>query len=132
MAPKKAKASSEAPVQRKAPIFEVTDSSPRVLDAHARFLSDGGDRLLMAVHDTVNIGIWPWDKPPEHTAQYGAFCAGVAWVCKLLRELNVVVNNRRELGEMVQSALSNAADEEQIKRMLIRDYGYTEADFNSK
>jgi hypothetical protein len=114
---------------RKAPIFEVTDSSPRLLDEHASFLASGGERLLIAVQDTVNVGVWPWDKPAEHTAQYGAFCAGVSWVCRLLRELSTMVQNRRELGQMVQSALSSAADKEQVKKVLIRDYGYAEADF---
>jgi hypothetical protein len=116
----------------KPPIFQVAESSPVLLDKHAAFLQAGGDRLLTAVQDTVQSGLWPWDKPAEQTAQFGAFCAGVAWVCKLLRELNVLVQNRQAMGEMVSSALSSASDEEQIKAVLIRDYGYTEEDFNKK
>jgi hypothetical protein len=121
----------EAP-RPKPPIFQVAESSPVLLDKHAAFLQAGGDRLLTAVQDTVQSGLWPWDKPAEQTAQFGAFCAGVAWVCKLLRELNVLVQNRQAMGEMVSSALASASDEDRIKAVLIRDYGYSEEDFNKK
>lgn len=120
---------SEAPPTRKAPIFEVVDKSPRLLDAHADFLANGGERLLMALQNTVQGGLWPWDKPAEHTAQFGAFCAGVAWVCTILRDLNLLVQNRQALGEMVQSALSSITDQEQIQKILISEYGFTESDF---
>lgn len=116
----------------KPPIFQVAESSPVLLDKHAAFLQAGGERLLTAVQDTVQSGLWPWDKPAEQTAQFGAFCAGVAWTCKILRDLNLLVQNRQAMGEMVASAISSASDDERVKEMLIRDYGFTEEDFKVK
>ena len=113
----------------KAPVFRAIDESPRLLDAHANFLAAGGEKLLMAIQETFAFPMWPWDKPAEHTAQYGAFCAGVAQACRILKELNTVALNRKELGDVVKSMLASANDPEQVQRMLIRDYGYTEADF---
>jgi hypothetical protein len=113
----------------KAPIFQVAESSPLLMDKHAAFLGAGGERMLAAIQDTVQTGLWPWDKPAEQTAQFGAFCAGVAWACKILRELNLMVQNRQELGSMVATALSSASDESEVKKLLIRDYGFSEKDF---
>jgi hypothetical protein len=120
---------NEAP-RPKPPIFQVAESSPALLNKHAVFLQAGGERLLVAIQDTVQSGLWPWDKPAEQTAQFGAFCAGVAWACKLLRELNTLVQNRQQLGQMVQSALASASDDDRIKEMLIKDYGYSPSDFS--
>jgi len=110
----------------KPPIFKVTESSPKLLDRHASFLAAGGERLLTAIQDTVQNGLWPWDKPAEQTAQFGAFCSGVSWACRILKELNVMVNNRHELGEMVASALSSVSDEDQSQADVdtgLRVYG---------
>ena len=113
-------------------IFRVVAECPQLLDKHAAFLAAGGDRLIRALQDTLIQGMWPWDRPSDQAAQFGAFCAGVGYAARILLQLGALVNNRRALGELVKSANIPVAEQGELKRILIKDYGYTEADFKEQ
>lgn len=124
--------STTSEVKNASPMFAVVESSPRLLDSHAKFLEDGGERLLVAMVDTIQSGTsWPWATPSDQSAQYGAFVAGFSLATRILRNLNVLTRNRRELGKLVAEATPGAETSE-MKKILIRDYGYTEADFEKR
>jgi hypothetical protein len=117
--------------QRKPPVFEIIDSSPELLNKAADFLNAGGERLLHALNDTIKVELWPWDKPAETTAQYGAFCAGVAWATKFMRNLVALSANRQAALELLAQTGASHVDEE-ARKILMQEYGFSEEQTQEK
>lgn len=106
------------------PLLTLAERNPEVVDDHAKWLSKHGEALLDAVERSVRPELWPWDRPTEEQASFGAFCSGVAWATSVLRRLPTLVNDRRKMAEMM-AAGGEANVNKEVEKLLMEDFGYT-------
>jgi len=114
---------TETPVVRHE-LFEYLARNPKALDAHAAWLDGGGEKLVDLALGAVRGDMFPWDREPHVQASFGAFCAGAAWMAKMLKSLVVMVNNRSEALRMLAQVDGQISAEE--RRILRENYGYSE------
>lgn len=111
--------------QRKHPVFDVIDASPRLLDAHVEYMKAGGERLLHALNDSLRQEMWPWSADVHAQASFGAFCAGIAFAGRFLRDLPVLSRNRKQALAMMAAA-GPAAVDERVRKILREEYQLTD------
>lgn len=109
-------------------LFEYAARNPSALDAHGRWLEDGGEKLLDLAVGAIRGDMFPWDKEPHVQASFGAYCAGAMWMAKMLRNLVVLCNNRAEALRMLAQVDGQISEEE--RRILRDSYGYTERELD--
>ena len=107
-------------------LLDFVRENPRLADAHAAFLSAGGERALELAVNSVRGEMFPWDQPQHVQASFGAFVAGATWMAKLLRNLVVLSNNRAAALRMLMQVDGAIPAEE--RRLLLEQYGYSEAE----
>lgn len=117
----------EAPAVRHE-LFDYVARNPAALDAHGRWLAEGGEKLLDLAVDAIRGDMFPWDKEPHVQASFGAYCAGAMWMAKMLRSLVVLCNNRSEALRMLAQVDGQISEEE--RRILRDNYGYTEQELD--
>jgi len=111
-------------------LFDYMDHNPAAVDAHGRWLSAGGERLLELAVNSVRGEMFPYDAPQHVQASFGAFVGGATWLAKLLRNLVKVANNRSEaLRYLSQADGSLSLEERQILRQM---YGLSDDEINGK
>ena len=103
--------------------------TPRVADAHARFMSEGGERLLELAVSAIRGDMFPWDQPQHVQAAYGAFIGGATWMAKLIRNAVVLAGNRTEALRML--AQMDGSITAQERQMLKAMYGYTDQELDA-
>lgn len=109
---------------RKHPVFDTIDRHPRLLDEHARYMQSGGEQLLHAMTDSFRQDVWPWGMEVHAQASFGAFCAGVAWASRFLRQLPEINMNRREAIELM-AAVGPSGLSDTAKDILRKQYQLT-------
>lgn len=109
-------------------LFEYIAKNPKALDAHGRWLGEGGEKLLDLAVNSIRGDMFPWTAEQHVQASFGAFVAGAAWMAKLLRNLVVMNNNRSEALRMLAQVDGQLSAEE---RKILRDnYGYSETELD--
>lgn len=109
-------------------LFEFLATAPGVLDAHAKWLQAGGERLLALAMESVRGETFPWDKEQHVQAAFGAFCAGALFMAKVMRTLPTLAANRARLAATFSQTDGQLAPEE--RAMLKKLYGYSDAELD--
>ena len=112
------------------PLFEFLAANPAVLDAHAKWLSAGGEKIIELLVETMGGDMYPYTAEPHVQASFGAFCGGGAFFGKTLKRLVAVVNNRREALKVLSQADGSLTEDERV--LLRQRYGYTDAELDGK
>lgn len=110
-------------------LLDFVRNAPGVADAHAKYMANGGERLLELAVNSIRGEMFPWDQPQHVQASYGAFVGGATWMAKLLRNVVVMANNRSEALRMLAQADGSISEEE--RRLLREMYGYSEEELES-
>ena len=116
------------PVVRHA-LFDFIRKNPQALDAHARWLASGGEKLLELAVESARGDMFPWDKPLTTQASFGAFVGGISWMAKMMRGLVEMTNNRSEALRMLAQADGQISEDE--RRILRDSYGYTDEEIDA-
>ena len=109
-------------------LFDFIEKNPHVLDEHARWLAAGGEKLLELAVNAARGDMWPWDKPMETQASFGAFIGGISWMAKMMRSLVELTNNRSQKLRMLVQADGQISEDE--RRILRDQYGYTDEEID--
>jgi hypothetical protein len=110
-------------------LFDYMDHNPAAVDAHGRWLSAGGERLLDLAVNSIRGEMFPYDAPQHVQASFGAFVGGATWLAKMLRNLIKISNNRTEALRMLSQADGSLSLEE---RMILRQlYGLTDEEIDA-
>ena len=104
-------------------LFDFIKRNPQALDAHARWMADGGEKLLELAVNAARGDMWPWDKPMETQASFGAFIGGISWMAQMLRNLVELTNNRTEKLRMMAQADGRISED--ARKILIEKWGYS-------
>lgn len=115
---------------RKHPVFDIIDSNPKLLSDHAKYMAAGGERLLHAMTDCFRQDVWPWGMEAHAQASFGAFCAGVAWASRFLRNLPEISNNRKEAIALM-AAVGPAGLDETTKEILRTTYNLSDEEIKA-
>lgn len=107
-------------------LFDYIAKNQRVLSAHGNWLSAGGEKLLELAERSVRGDLFPWSAEQHVQASFGAFCAGAAWMSRLLRNLVALTNDRGEALRMLIQADGQIGDE--TRKILLEQWGYSEAE----
>ena len=105
-------------------LLDYLAGAPSALDAHARWLNNGGEKILDKAVDLVRGDLFPYNEAPHVQAAFGAWCSGASWMARLLKKLVTLSTNRREMAKMLAQAEGAFTAEE--KRALRELYGYTD------
>ena len=110
-------------------LFDFIRKNPQVLDAHARWLASGGEKLLELAVNSARGDMFPWDKPLTTQASFGAFVGGISWLSRMMRGLVEMTNNRHEALRMLAQADGQISEDE--RRILRDSYGYTDEEIDA-
>lgn len=107
-------------------LLEFLASNPVLLDSHSRWLSAGGDRTLDKMLETVRGDLFPYTADQHVQAAFGAWVGGVSWAVRILKNLVVLANNRKEMAELLAQAEGTISPEE--REAMMKLYGYSAED----
>ena len=110
-------------------LFDFIRKNPQALDAHAKWLAAGGEKLLELAVNSARGDMFPWDKPLTTQASFGAFVGGISWLSKMLRGLVEMANNRSEALRMLAQADGQLSEDE--RRILRDNYGYADEEIDA-